>query len=236
MRLDRAGDAGSAAALIAHARSVGVTSFHCSSEYETFPLFCEGWRKAGAGGGSIVAKLASPHFGEDRFSGAAFRAKLDAYLQALGVERIDVVQWLLRYDLKQEDERLRILKHHAAEIADTVARLKQEGKIGACVGFPYTAAIAEALLEEEYCDGLALYVNPLEREMDPWLAAAEAAGKSVLAIRPFAAGRLFAETEATAGDALDHAFSFPAVATVVVSASTTRHLDELASHSAMSAG
>jgi hypothetical protein len=47
---------------------------------------------------------------------------------------------------------------------------------------------------------------------------------------------LFVETDATAGEALHHSFSFPAVATVVVSASTTRHLDELASHSAMSTG
>jgi aryl-alcohol dehydrogenase-like predicted oxidoreductase len=133
----------------------------------------------------------------------------------LSIERLDVVQWLLRHDLKREEERLAILHEQAQEIADTIAALKRQGKIGACVGFPYTAPIADALIGTDFCEGLALYVNPLEREMDPFLAAAAEVGKAVVAIRPFAAGRLFAETSITAGEALDHAFSFPAVATVV---------------------
>jgi aryl-alcohol dehydrogenase-like predicted oxidoreductase len=233
MRLSKVGDAASAAKLIRQAVALGVTSFHCSSEYETFPLFAAAWRCAGRSntdGAAVVAKLASPHFGENRFSAAQFRAKIDFYLSSLSIERLDVVQWLLRHDLKREEERLAILHEQAQEIADTVVALKREGKIGACVGFPYTAPIAEALIGTDYCDGLALYVNPLEREMEPFLAAAAEAGKSALAIRPFAAGRLFSETAINAAQALDHAFSFAAVATVVVSASTAEHLGALARH------
>ena len=233
MRLSRAGDAVSAAGLIRHALATGVDSFHCSSEYETFPLFVDAWRSAnvsGSDGARVIAKLAAPHFGENRFSSSSFRDKVEFYLASLAIDRIDVVQWLLRHDLKREQERLDILLDQAEEIADTVNALKREGKIGACVGFPYTGPIAEALLRADYCDGLALYVNPLEREMDPLIAAAAQAGKSVIAIRPFAAGRLFAETDLSPAEALDHAFAFPAVATVVVSASSAVHLDELTRH------
>jgi aryl-alcohol dehydrogenase-like predicted oxidoreductase len=233
MRLSKAGNAASAAKLLRQAIALGVTSFHCSSEYETFPLFAAAWRRAELSQtdrATIIAKLASPHFGENRFSAANFRSKVDYYLTSLSIERLDVVQWLLRHDLKREEERLAILHEQAQEIADTIEALKRQGKIGACVGFPYTAPIADALIGTDFCDGLALYVNPLEREMDPFLAAAAEVGKAVVAIRPFAAGRLFAETSITAGEALDHAFSFPAVATVVVSASSPEHLGELARH------
>lgn len=238
MRLSGAGDVTAAAELIEHALESGVTSFHCSSEYETFPLFREAWRQVPPGareGATMVAKVASPHFGEDRFSASAFRSKIEAYSGALALERLDVVQWLLRYDLKQEEARLRILRETAEEVAATVAELKREGRIGAFVGFPYTAAVGEELIAAEHCDGLALYVNPLEREMNQLIAAAADAGKSVLAIRPLAAGRLFGETRLTAGDALDYVFGFPAVATAVVSASSRHHLDELTAHVAAAA-
>jgi aryl-alcohol dehydrogenase-like predicted oxidoreductase len=235
MRLSGAGDAGAAAALIEHALETGVTSFHCSSEYETYPLFCEAWRQvpsSARAGATIVAKVASPHFGENHFSAAAFRSKTEAYCEALSIERLGVVQWLLRHDLKQEEARLRILRESAEEVAATVAELKREGLIGAFVGFPYTPGVGAELLAAPHCDGLALYVNPLEREMDHLVTAAADARKSVLAIRPLAAGRLFAETQLTAADALNHVFGFPAVATAVVSASSPAHLDELTAHAA----
>lgn len=238
MRLSAAGDASAATGLIEHVLASGVTSFHCSLEYETFPLFRDAWRQvpsSARAGATIVGKVASPHFGEDRFSAAAFRGKIEAYCEALSIERLDVVQWLLRYDLKQEEARLRIMAESAQEVAATVAELKREGRIGAFVGFPYTAAVGEELLAAEHCDGLALYVNPLERDMDHLVTAASDTGKSVLAIRPLAAGRLFAETQLTAADALDHVFGFPAVATAVVSVSSRRHLDQLTAHAAAAA-
>ena len=230
MRLSRAGDVAAAADLLDYAFDAGISSFHCSSEYETFPLFQQAWertRASQAAGTKIIAKVAAPHFGESRFSAAAFRAKIENYLLALGRDRLDVVQWLLRYDLKQDEERLRILHESADEIGTVVSELQKAGKIGAFVGFPYTASIAGGLIEADYCDGLALYVNPLEREMDGFIEAAGRAGKSVVAIRPFAAGRVFTETQLDADKALAHVFSFPPVSTAVVSASSRKHVDAL---------
>jgi len=228
MRLSKAGDAAAATDLLHDALEMGISSFHCSSEYETFPLFREAWGLVpNRNHATMIAKVAVPHFGEDRFSAAAFRQKVDFYLGALSLERLDIVQWLLRYDLKQEEARLRILQEARDEISGVVEELKREGKIGGCVGFPYTAPIAEVLLDEDYCDGLALYVNPLEREMDRFVEAAASKGKAVIAIRPFAAGRLFTESALSADDALTHVFQFPAVVTAVVSASSRQHLDAL---------
>jgi aryl-alcohol dehydrogenase-like predicted oxidoreductase len=228
MRLDKAGDVAAAARILDHALELGITSFHCSSEYETFPLFREAWgRRRKRIPTAVIAKVAVPHFGESRFSASLFREKIDFYLDALSLERLDVVQWLLRYDLKQEDARRRILAESAEEVSALIADLRKSGKIGALVSFPYTAGVAEAVLQMDFCDGLAVYVNPLEREMDLMLDIASSLGKAAVAIRPYAAGRVFTEAKLEPSDALDHVFSYPAVVSAVVSASSTEHLDVL---------
>ena len=229
MRLDGAGGETEAARLLSRARDLGVRSFHCSAEYPTFALFAAAWDRAGLAGteATLVCKIASPHFGEDRFSAATVRAKIDNYCSALGVERVDTVQWLLRHDLNAEEARGRILADAADEIGELVSALKQEGRIGAFVGFPYSRPIADALVAAPWCDGLALYVNALEREMDPVVMACAHAAKPVIAIRPYAAGRVFVEAGLSAQAALEHAFGFPAVATVVVSCSSEAHLTVL---------
>jgi aryl-alcohol dehydrogenase-like predicted oxidoreductase len=228
MRLNGAGDVAGAARIIDHALELGITSFHCSSEYETFPLFEQAWsRRQSRDAGSVIAKVGVPHFGEPRFSARAFREKVDSYLKSLSIERLEVVQWLLRYDLRDEDGRQRILAESEEEISALVADLKRSGKIAALVSFPYTQGIADAVLQMDFCDGLALYVNPLEREMDEAIHSAARLGKGVLAIRPYAAGRVFSETDLAPSDALDHVFGFPAVLSAVVSASSAGHLDTL---------
>lgn len=233
MRLDKVGGAEDSARFLAEAFSLGLTTVHCSSEYATFPLFRDAWRRADRPReATVIAKVASPHFGEDRFSARQFREKIDTYLSELALERLDVVQWLLRHDLAQEAARASIFDESAEELAALASELKAAGKIGALVGFPYTKPIAERLLNADWCDGLALYVNPLEREMDEHVARAADAGKSVIAIRPFAAGRLFGETTLGVDDALAHVFAFPAVATAIVSVSTPEHLASLRRHAA----
>jgi aryl-alcohol dehydrogenase-like predicted oxidoreductase len=227
MRVDRAANI---PGLLAHAFDLGITSLHCSSEYETYPAFRDAFRAVRASAPeevTVIAKLAAPHFGVDRFSAADFRSKVEFYLDSLGIEKLHVVQWLLRYDLKQEDARAQIFDEAADCLAELLADLKDEGLIGACVGFPYTAPIAARLVAADFIDGLAVYVNPLERDMDEFVAAAAARQKSTVAIRPFAAGRVFHDTALNPAEALDHVFSLPGIATAVVSASSAEHLDQL---------
>lgn len=228
MRLGNVADIAAATRLLQRARDLGITTFHCSSEYGSFPLFQTAWREAALGSSAqVIAKVGVPHFGETSFSAAAFRTKIEAYLTSLSIPRLDVVQWLLRYDLQQEDARVRILHEAADEIAEIVTRLKDEGKIAALIGFPYTVGIAEGLIAADYCDGLALYINPLEHELDPLIARAGRANKAVVAIRPYAAGRVFSETDISAEGALRYVFSHPEVVTAVTSASSEAHLEAL---------
>jgi aryl-alcohol dehydrogenase-like predicted oxidoreductase len=114
MRLSKAGAATDAAQLLSHAHASGITTFHCSSEYETYPLFRGAWQEAGLGGSAkVIAKVAAPHYGENSFSPGGFRSKIEAYLRDLAIPRLDVVQWLLRYDLKQDEARVRIMRDAA---------------------------------------------------------------------------------------------------------------------------
>lgn len=231
MRLDRVGDVGSATHLVEEALDLGVTTFHVSVEYGAWPMFVEAWRgvsPTARANAQIIAKIGVPHFGEARFDPAAFVAKVDAYRAALVVERLDVVQWLLRHDLKQEPGRTAIFDRDACLIGETVRGLQRVGAIGALVSFPYTRGIAERALAVDWCDGLALYCNPLELEMADLFDRAAAAEKSVIAIRPFAAGRLFTETTLAAGDAIRLPLSHPAVVTVVASTSASARLRDAA--------
>lgn len=233
MRLAGAGDAAAATRLLAHAGAIGINCLHCSWEYESFPLFEAAWhglaperRRQFA----IVAKVPAPHFGEAEFSATGLRAKIDSYRAALGVDRLAVVQWLLRYDLAQEPIRLEILARAHDALNRVVEDLKAEGKIGRFVSFPYTSGVADSVLTQSYCDGLAVYLNLLERDMEPQIAAAGALGKAVFAIRPFAAGRILNEGVATVAEALDFVLANRAVTTSIVSASSPSHLDALRPH------
>lgn len=231
MRLDHVGEARAAARLIEDAIALGVTTFHVSSEYATWPLFVAAWneiRPQVRADAQIVAKVGVPHFGEAGFDPHAFRAKVDGYRKALGTERLDVVQWLLRYDLQDEAGRLAIFDRDEGLVADVTGELRANGAIGALVSFPYTRSVAERALAAAWCDGLALYCNPLELEMADLFDSAADVRKSVIAIRPFAAGRLFDETTFTAADAIRLPLSHPAVTTVVASISKSDRLHEAA--------
>lgn len=229
MRLAGVADRRAAADLLRGAIDGGISTFHCSSEYPSFELFSGLWRELGdaRSGTQLIAKVGVPHFGEDSFDPAAFRAKIEGYLSALAVDRVDVVQWLLRYDIAQPEARLRILAEGHERIADIVQALRSEGKMGAFVAFPYDQPMAHAVLATDLCDGLAVYLNPLEREMEQQVRRCGEMGNAVVAIRPFAAGRLFQETDLDAQAALSHALSFPQVATTVASVSSVAHLDAL---------
>jgi aryl-alcohol dehydrogenase-like predicted oxidoreductase len=230
MRVDRVGDADAVARLIEQALDLGVTTFHVSSEYATWPLFQDAWRKARPDPAAtrIIAKVGVPHFGEARFDAQAFADKIDQYRAALNADRIDIVQWLLRHDLKDEPGRLAVFDDQSADIATCVAGLKGSGAIGAMVSFPYTRGIAERALDHAACDGLALYCNPLELGMSDLFDQAAERDRAVVVIRPFAAGRLFSETTFTARDALAVSLAHPAVATVVASVSSSARLKEIA--------
>ena len=228
MRLNERGlDDAACELLVRESLARGITSFHSSSEYETFDRFCALIRRLGARAKiQHVVKLAEPHFGDAMFHERRLRAKVEAYLASLGTERIDIVQWMWRGDLKQEEARLTGFARQRDAIRLSFDALRKEGKIGAVVTFPYTTGFASAALAALVGDGLAVYLNPIEKEMVPYIERAAAAGAGVVAIRPLAAGD-------AAGAGIDvqtcvrDVLSRRGVCTAVVTYSSVQHMEEL---------
>lgn len=226
MRLEPARfDRAAAARVLIAALDRGITTIHCSSEYATFEHYCTALADARKARPAIaithVVKLATPHYHEDAISPAAFETKLAMYRDKLGADCIDIVQWMLRYDLKDEPGRRAIYARDKDMLADCVATLKARGWMRACVGFPYTVGFAQDFAADDWHDGFALYVNANETEYLPIAVAGLAKRKATLAIRPLAAGALGADATA----AVRFALAQPGVAGAVISANSEAHLD-----------
>lgn len=259
MRLDPARlDAAAAARLLAALHDRGITTYHSSAEYETFGHFAGALRafRAQRPGAEVqhVVKVASPHFGEDAFSASRFEAQVDGYLAALGTERLDVVQWLVRQTPNTLERRSAALHASLGGLAEVWERLREKGKVGALASFPYCPGFAgEVLAAVPRCAGLATYLNPAELEYVPFL---EGGGAGFVAIRPLAAGlltpeglrrpcedvdreaqrqrvlrgleRLGWDADGVAAHAVRFCLMHPGVASAVVSISSEAHAAELA--------
>jgi aryl-alcohol dehydrogenase-like predicted oxidoreductase len=229
---ERALDDAAWEALLREAIERGVTTLHSSSEYESYPRFRGLVARLRGLAVQHVVKLADPHFGEAGFDAARLEARVDAYLGELGAERIDVVQWMWRGDLKDEPGRLAGFDRERGAIRAAFDDLRRKGKLGAVAPFPYTAAFADRVIGggapggvAPLCEGLAVYLNAAERELLPQIRAAARAGMGVVAIRPLAAGKALAGHTAEA--CVREVLAEPGVATAVVTFSSRAHLDEL---------
>jgi hypothetical protein len=214
--------------LLLSASEMGVGRFHCSDEYKSFPFLLRVLKVARSVrpdfSPEFVVKLAEPHFDATDFDATRFRAKLEGYRDALGVERIDCVQWMWRGDLKDDPGRMRGF----ASAADVFARAVEEAKrIGAmrCVYcFPYTKTFADAAFDDPRIDGIAVYRNPLEMEYEPLVVNAQQSGKEVLVIRPFKAGEALAPGQAR--ELIEFSARVPGIEGIVVSCSSVTHLEQ----------
>ncbi|MCI0560874.1 MAG: hypothetical protein MN733_20510, partial [Nitrososphaera sp.] len=194
--LERSHGARRWANLLRRSAELGVTLWHSSDEYESFELFCETYRLVCRAGFQHiilhVVKLAEPSFQQLEFDQRRLIKRVDSYLMKLGVDRINV-QWMWRGQLSDDKRRLDSVSSQEAEIQSAFDQLRQEGKIGSVLPFPYTYAFAEWVLGRSWCDGLTCYLNPIEVEMLPLTRVAAATGKSILALRPLAGARAISD-------------------------------------------
>jgi aryl-alcohol dehydrogenase-like predicted oxidoreductase len=197
----------------------GVTSFHVSPEYESHALACAALkglrRRRPAARLEIVAKIAAPHFEETGFDAARARARVEACRAELDVERIDLVQWLVRHTPNDDRPRLEVLARDGRAAEDAWSALKAEGRVGALAIFPYSDGFLRASLDLPWVDGVVSYLNLEEREAAPYLDRLAAEGRGFAAIRPLNAGRLKGRLR----EALRFPLAHPAVASVILSAS-----------------
>jgi aryl-alcohol dehydrogenase-like predicted oxidoreductase len=230
----------------------GVTSFHSSHEYDTYAFFCAALRelrqlRPGRPIETIV-KIGVPHFDEPEFSAARLRSLIDAELRNLRVDRVDIVQWLVRHTPNDDAPRLDILRRASSSIHEVWQRLHTEGKVGLLAVFPYSDAFLRASLELPDVAGLVTYLNLIETEAVPHLDGLAASGRGFAAIRPLNAGMLVSDRgehscaavpairgilqdiEASPSTLTRLALQFPlwhpAVATVIASLSSPEHAEE----------
>lgn len=233
-------DLASATALVLDLFDRGVTSFHVSQEYESYALACaalKALRRARPDAViQIVSKIPVPHFSEDRFDPARAVALIEADRLALGVERIDVVQWMVRHTPNDDAPRLAILARDGGAARDTWEQLKADGRIGALAVFPYSDALLQASLALPWVDGLVTYLNPLELDAAPYLDRLATEGRGFMAIRPLLAGKaaddapFWTDLDIAPRDRPAFAIAFslmhPAVAGTILTASSPDHLDQ----------
>lgn len=144
-----------------------------------------------------IIKVNVPDWEEPRFSADSFRRQVEDALTELATDRIAVIQHLQRGVPREEitsrsgtQHRLAQFDEVTAELAQITARLRDEGKIGSVMSFPYTVEYAERALEAEVYSGLVAYFNPLETEMAAFFSRLEQLGKDFISIRPLAGGIL----------------------------------------------
>jgi aryl-alcohol dehydrogenase-like predicted oxidoreductase len=223
----------------------GVTTFHSSSEYESYPRFCRVLKKVRRTrpGPPIqhIVKLAAPHFNEQRFDASLFRERVDSELKNLGAESLSVVQWLLRQTPNSDEARLAVFRDSSDALAAEWESLRVAGKVGALTTFPYTQRFAAEALDLKVCSGLTSYLNPAELEYASWLDRMFERGQGFIAIRPMFAGKLLETPEiedraqlldeirggrSRAEFCLRFALLHPGVSSAIVSLSSLAHAQE----------
>lgn len=211
--------------LLLHLVDAGVTSFHSSHEYDSYPRFCRVIKSVRRARPGIrlahIAKLAVPHFDELRFDRSRFRTRIENELKNLGADSVDVVQWLVRQTPNSDERRLELLRECLPELEAEWEMLRAAGKVRALTSYPYSPRFAAEVVKAKICRGLTSYLNPAEMEYADWLDGLGTRGQGFIAIRPLHAGKVRDPRLA-----LRFALLHPAVASAIVSLSSHRHAEE----------
>jgi aryl-alcohol dehydrogenase-like predicted oxidoreductase len=170
----------------------GVNFIHSSYEYGTrwmMQRVLEGHpRRAEL---HHVIKVPVPDFADGgRFDAAKFRLRVEEALRDLAAERISVLQWMWRSEPNEDELRLPMLGRILDDAAAAFERMRDEGKVGYLMTFPYTVACGQAASETGRFAGLIAYYNLVEMEMADLFADLQARGMGFIAIRPLYQGIL----------------------------------------------
>lgn len=127
--------------LLSFCLSSGVTSLHVSQEYESYNLLKESVQsryRDKMKNHQLIAKLASPHFGEIKFSPSSLEEKIDTVLLDLCADKIDVIQWMWRMEDLDDDVRITRTQDQFNLIKETFDKLLKSGKVDKVSCFPYS--------------------------------------------------------------------------------------------------
>ncbi|MBT3361135.1 MAG: hypothetical protein HN403_16055 [Rhodospirillales bacterium] len=154
-----------------------------------------------------VIKVPVPDFKDGgRFDAAKFRERIEEALRDLHAERIAVLQWMWRSDPNDDDLRVPMLPGLMDDLMEAFERVRDEGKAGYMMPFPYTVDSTRAAMETGKFDGIIAYYNPIEMEMAELFDELEERGMGFLCIRPLYQGIL---TDQRAKPGADDRFNDP---------------------------
>jgi len=138
-----------------------------------------------------VIKIPVPDFKDgDRFEPAKFRHRIEEALTELHAERISVLQWMWRSDPNTDERRLPLLGKILDDVLETFEKMRDEGKVGYLMTFPYTVACAQAAMQTDRFAGIIAYYNLVEMEMADLFAQLRERNMGFVAIRPLYQGIL----------------------------------------------
>jgi len=138
-----------------------------------------------------VIKVPVPDFADrGRFDEAKFRLRVEEALKELHAERIAVLQWMWRSEPNKDSLRLPMLPAIMDDVWAAFETMREEGKAGHLMTFPYTVASARAALDTDRFAGLVAYYNPIEMEMAELFDELERRAMGFLCIRPLCEGIL----------------------------------------------
>ncbi|MAE64664.1 MAG: hypothetical protein CMJ18_10395 [Phycisphaeraceae bacterium] len=174
------------------ALDVGVNFLHSSYEYRTrwmmervlrdHPLRSEIHH---------VIKLPVPDAADqDRFDPGKFRMRIEEALRDLHAERISVLQWIWRSDPNIDERRLPLLGRILDDVVATFEQMRDDGKVGHLLTFPYTVKCGRAAMETGRFGGLVNHFNLLETEFGDLFDELHRRGMCFLPFRPLYQGIL----------------------------------------------
>ena len=174
------------------ALDAGVNFIHSSYEYDTR------WMLAKVLKGHPlrrqihhVIKVPVPDFKDgDRFDADKFRLHIDQALRELHAERISVLQWMWRSDPNSDQRRLPLLGQIIDDVLETYENMRDQGKVGYLMTFPYTVPCGRAAMKTGKFAGLIAYYNLIEMEMADLFEELQQRDMGFLCIRPFYEGIL----------------------------------------------
>ena len=174
------------------ALDAGVNFIHSSYEYRT--RWMMGRVLANHPGRSElhhVIKVPVPDSTDgDHFEADKFRLRIEEALTDLHTERISVLQWMWRSKPNTDERRLPLLGQIIDEVVDIFHRMRDEGKVGYLMTFPYTVPCGKKAIETGKFSGLIGFYNLVEMEMADLFGELQQRDMGFLAIRPLYQGIL----------------------------------------------
>ncbi len=124
------------------------------------------------------------------FDPAKFRLLIEEALHDLCADRIDVLQYIVRSDPNTDERRIPLLRNIIEDVAGIFERMRDEGKVGYLMMFPYTVPVGKASIETGKFAGLIAYYNLVEMEMTDLFDDLRQRNMGFIAIRPLYQGIL----------------------------------------------